>query len=104
MAGADSAAGLGSLVQSLGEQFGAPGRAVETVKMSEWEPSWDVIYPFSAFIQPWKIDLTPLVTPSAEEEESDRVDIRALWDVLDEVKGTRSIRLEVRSYGVIWPG
>jgi hypothetical protein len=41
---------------------------------------------FSAFIQTWKIDLTPLITSSNGEGESDRVEVRALWDVLDEVK------------------
>jgi hypothetical protein len=41
---------------------------------------------FSAFVQTWKIDLTLLMTSSDVEAESDQAEVRALWDVLDEVK------------------
>jgi hypothetical protein len=44
---------------------------------------------FSAFIQTWKIDLTLLMTSSDVEAGSDRVEVRALWDVLDEDHPTR---------------
>jgi hypothetical protein len=105
MAVVDPAAGFKSLVESVGQEFAAPGKALERVEMEEHNADWDVIYPYSAFIKPWRVEIPPLLGPTyGEGEREDRIKLRTIWDVVDDVKGTRSIRLEVNATGVIWPG
>jgi hypothetical protein len=73
--------------------------------MSEWNADWDTLYPFSAFLAPWQFELpSSLHSVDGENGEVDRVEIRAMDDILDEKKGTRSLTVEVRLRGVVWPG
>ncbi|KAI0718042.1 hypothetical protein C8T65DRAFT_706971 [Cerioporus squamosus] len=80
VAAADAAPGFHSLAADIAKQFGVPG-------------DWDTMYPFSAFLTPYKLDLAPL--------EHDFT-VTAVNDKIDEAAGTRSLTLIVTHPGIIW--
>lgn len=47
VAASDAAPGFSELVQDMADEFGVPGQRLEKVIMDEWNPDWDVLYPFS---------------------------------------------------------
>ncbi|GJE93217.1 M28 family metallopeptidase [Phanerochaete sordida] len=100
VAAADSAPGFDALAHDIAERFGAPGVPPAPVVMTEWNADWDTIYPFSAFITPYKLEL-PL-----KEEYMDPLDfsfvVSAVNDHIDKEAGTRKLTLKVEHPSIIW--
>lgn len=101
---ADGAPGLEALVEGITAEFGAVSSKAVQEKMDDWNGDWDILYPFSAFMSPYKVELPPVkgyVSPYVVGGSMPFV-IEAIDDVIDEEKQTRSLTLRVRHPGVIW--
>ncbi|KAI0358143.1 hypothetical protein OH77DRAFT_1421438 [Trametes cingulata] len=100
VAAADGAPGFHDLAVKIAEEFSVPGTTPTTVVMDDWNSDWDTMYPFSAFLTPYKFDL-PL-----RAEHQDPVEhgfsVTAVNDKIDEAAGTRSFTLVVNHPGIIW--
>ncbi|KAI0046019.1 hypothetical protein FA95DRAFT_1680074 [Auriscalpium vulgare] len=100
---ADGAPGLDALVYQISEQFGVPGTTAEAEEMNDWNGDWDILYPFSSFMSPYKIPLPiepGFVSPFAVGEQQFKVE--AVNDKIDEKAGTRSFTLKIVHPGIIW--
>jgi len=74
--------------------------------MNEYNSDWDSLYPFSAFLQPFKV---PVPVPEGYVSEwgaggKREMKVRAVGDSVDKGKGERKLRLEVEHPGLIWTG
>ncbi|KAH7891014.1 hypothetical protein F5I97DRAFT_2052216 [Phlebopus sp. FC_14] len=102
IAAADGAAGFDELVHDIAVKFGVAGVPPKAIIMDDYNSDWDTLYPFSAFLSPYKIDL-PLdpayVAPWPPEEQ---FSVTALNDSIDEVAGTRHLTLKISHPGIIW--
>ncbi|KAH9839719.1 uncharacterized protein C8Q71DRAFT_905143 [Rhodofomes roseus] len=100
VAAADSAPGFPQLAQRIAEDWSVPGAVPTPMTMDAWNNDWDVVYPFSAFLTPYKFEL-PL-----KSEHLDAIDhgfaVSATNDTTDRHSGTRSLTLLVRHPGIIW--
>ncbi|KZT25302.1 hypothetical protein NEOLEDRAFT_1178422 [Neolentinus lepideus HHB14362 ss-1] len=104
IAAADAAPGFDTLVHSMAETFDAHGMPPVSRKFSDWDSEWDVLYPFSAFLSPYVIDM-PIDEEYASETSASAgkyVTISTTNDVVDEEQGTRSFTLVVKHPGIIW--
>ncbi|KAF8576245.1 hypothetical protein K439DRAFT_1640647 [Ramaria rubella] len=103
-AGADSSPGLSSLVQNLASTFGESHRGPEyelsPVEMNDWNGDWDTLYPFSAFLTPYRIRLPGLEGQTSVQARTFQVS--AVNDVVDTTAGTRSLTLQIDHPGIIW--
>ncbi|KAI0684198.1 hypothetical protein BC835DRAFT_1523949 [Cytidiella melzeri] len=97
---ADGAPGFDLLTLGIAERFGAPDVAPKHVVMNDWNAEWDTVYPFSAFITPYKLDL-PL-RPDHVDALDHAFTIVAVNDTIDKVAGTRSLTLQVNHPEIIW--
>ncbi|KAI0343326.1 hypothetical protein BDW22DRAFT_1394270 [Trametopsis cervina] len=97
---ADSAPGFDIIAKDIAQQFGTPGVPPAFVEMDDWNPEWDAIYPFSAFVSPYKLDL-PL-RPEYQDALDHSYSVVAVNDTVDKVAGTRSLTLQVNHPGIIW--
>ncbi|KAI0091617.1 hypothetical protein BDY19DRAFT_983891 [Irpex rosettiformis] len=97
---ADSAPGFNVLAHDIAERFGVPGAPPKYVAMNDWNPEWDTIYPFSAFITPYKLDL-PL-RPEYMDPLEHSFTVEAVNDNIDAEAGTRKLTLQVNHPGIIW--
>ncbi|KIY68442.1 hypothetical protein CYLTODRAFT_453504 [Cylindrobasidium torrendii FP15055 ss-10] len=114
---ADGAPGLTSLVEdisaALPQIFGQEAEdenvfKAEKVVMNDYNGDWDPLYPFSAFLTPYKMALP---TPNAINAKTnvdavsywaDRFTVRAAENIVDPVKGVRNLRVEIQHPGLIW--
>ncbi|KAI0766101.1 hypothetical protein BD413DRAFT_605949 [Trametes elegans] len=100
VAAADGAPGFHELAVDIAKEFSVPGATPTTVVMNDWNSDWDTMYPFSAFLTPYKLDL-PL-----RAEHQDPIEhgftVTAENDTTDDVAGTRSFTLVVTHPGIIW--
>ncbi|KAI0057402.1 hypothetical protein BV25DRAFT_1812524 [Artomyces pyxidatus] len=100
---ADGAPGLESLVFDIAEQFGVPGTTAEPESMHDWNGDWDILYPFSSFMSPYKVPL-PIepgyVSPFSFGQGEFKVE--SINNQFDAAAGTRSLTLQITHPGVIW--
>ncbi|EIN06322.1 hypothetical protein PUNSTDRAFT_106562 [Punctularia strigosozonata HHB-11173 SS5] len=102
IAAADPAPGLETLVADIGAQWGPPGApAPHSIVMHDWNADWDVLYPFSAFLSPFKIAV-PTQAPGSKHTSPYDIRIRVENEIVDETAGTRSLTLVVDHPGIIW--
>ncbi|KAF8330069.1 uncharacterized protein EI90DRAFT_2923234, partial [Cantharellus anzutake] len=107
---ADSAPGVLGLVSDIADRFGATGMPdPRAVAMDEWNVDWDVLYPFSQFLTPFKIPL-PTARRSAGSDQHDNGDdaiatlrVFAEMDQYDAFNGKRELHLVIEHPGIIWP-
>lgn len=104
---ADGAPGLELLVRDIAKEFGSiePGAntdALAPILMDGYNSDWDSLYPFSAFLTPYKIPLTVDPGYISPWEAESRFTITAVNDVKDLVAGTRSLTLRIDHPGLIW--
>ncbi|PWN18255.1 hypothetical protein BCV69DRAFT_288533 [Microstroma glucosiphilum] len=109
---------LSGLADEAHQRFGIRDGGVERVEMSSYNPDFDVLYPVSQFITPYKFRLP---TPEAEEQNrelsrwlaqdgsdptasprSRGFSIRAVDDTIDYTAGTRSFTLTISHPHIIW--
>ncbi|KAG7087620.1 hypothetical protein E1B28_013568 [Marasmius oreades] len=101
------------LVQDIAKEFGVPPEIHENgdievfvpkaIVMNEYNSDWDPMYPFSAFLLPFKIPLPvepSYVSPWSTPEM--KFAITAVNDMIDREAGTRSLKLQVEHPGLIW--
>ncbi|KAM5532207.1 hypothetical protein V8D89_014107 [Ganoderma adspersum] len=100
VAGSDGAPGFHTLAADIAREFSVPGVTPTTVVMDDWNSDWDTIYPFSAFLTPYKFDL-PL-RPEHQDPLDPGFKVTAINDKIDEAAGTRSFTLVVTHPGIIW--
>ncbi|KZT10195.1 uncharacterized protein LAESUDRAFT_756379 [Laetiporus sulphureus 93-53] len=100
VAAADSAPGFDLLVSRIAETFSVSGALPMAMPMNLWNNDWDTMYPFSAFLTPYKFEL-PLRPEYLEAPEHDFT-ISAVNDTIDRVAGTRSLTISVSHPGIIW--
>lgn len=102
IAAADGAPGFDTLVHAMAEKFGVEGTPPTRVTMDAYNGDWDILYPFSTFLSPYKIDL-PLdptyIAPTLVEE---RFTVTAINDSIDDIAGTRRLTLKIDHHGIIW--
>ncbi|KAI0311021.1 hypothetical protein OF83DRAFT_1152851 [Amylostereum chailletii] len=101
---ADGAPGFEELVHDIAAQVGVAGTYAVQEEMDDWNGDWDVLYPFSAFMSPYKIPLpidAGYVSPHAAGGEHEFT-VQAVNDRVDTAAGTRSLTLKIVHPGVIW--
>ncbi|KAH9926926.1 uncharacterized protein B0H18DRAFT_1084873 [Fomitopsis serialis] len=100
IAAADSAPGFPQLAQRIAEEWSVPGAVPMLMNMDAWNNDWDVMYPVSAVLTPYKFEM-PL-----RPEHLDVIDhgfaVSATNDTIDRAAGTRSLTLVIRHPGIIW--
>jgi len=103
LATADAAPGSKILTNEIANQFGIPDAAPRSVIMDDWNSDWDVMYPFSAFLSPYMVDLPVHPAYNTSLAAIGAVfTVSALNDLVDEHAGTRSLTVQVYHPGIIW--
>ncbi|KAJ1299562.1 hypothetical protein OPQ81_011969 [Rhizoctonia solani] len=97
---ADAAPGFDKLVDELAAEFGAPGAKPTLNVMDDWNPDWDVLYPFSQFVTSYK--LTAPRPQGYESQWAKTFTVKAFEDILDFATGTRRLTLKISHPGLIW--
>ncbi|KAF7968545.1 hypothetical protein HWV62_30167 [Athelia sp. TMB] len=102
LASADSAPGLDILMGNLAQEFGAVDEPAHVVVMNENNADWMSLYPFSAFLAPYKITLPLDPNYVASTNSLENIVVTAVNQTIDVEAGTRSFTLQVYHPGVIW--
>jgi len=100
---ADGAPGFDDLVNDIATSFSVVGTQAIREDMHDWNGDWDILYPFSAFMSPYKIPLpieSGFVSPFAAGERAFKVEAHNV--TVDMLAGTRSLTLEIIHPGLIW--
>jgi len=100
---ADGAPGFDQLVNDIAANFGVVGTQAVLEDMHDWNGDWDILYPFSSFMSPYKIPLpieSGFVSPFAGGERAFKIE--AVNDTVDALAGTRSLTLQITHPGLIW--
>ncbi|KAI0297822.1 hypothetical protein B0F90DRAFT_1811013 [Multifurca ochricompacta] len=101
---ADGGPGIEQLVDNIAANFGVVGTQAIQEDMHDWNGDWDIIYPFSSFMSPYKIPLPiepGFISPFASGGER-AFKVEAVNETLDVVAGTRSLTLQITHPGLIW--
>ncbi|GAC98044.1 hypothetical protein PHSY_005632 [Pseudozyma hubeiensis SY62] len=105
---ADPAPGFKALSNELQSQLGLPTESqASLMEMNDYNPDFDILYPVSAFLTPYKFQLpappagfsTKYASPAPE---TNHFTVKAVNEVIDLEAGTRSLTLEMNHPGVIW--
>ncbi|KJA25691.1 hypothetical protein HYPSUDRAFT_37128 [Hypholoma sublateritium FD-334 SS-4] len=102
IAAADGAPGFEQLAHAIALKFGASDVAPEPVTMDDNNYDWDVLYPFSAFLTPYKVPLAVpqgYVSPWTNDQA---FTITAKDHTENLLPGTRNITITVTHPGLIW--
>ncbi|KAG1897160.1 uncharacterized protein F5891DRAFT_1050672 [Suillus fuscotomentosus] len=102
IAAADGAPGFDDLVHDITAHFGASGMPPKAIVMDDWNSDWDTLYPFSAFLSPYKIDLPLDPAYDAPWPPEEQFTVSAVNDTFDESKGTRTMTLKIDHPGIMW--
>ncbi|KAN0062740.1 hypothetical protein ACQY0O_004935 [Thecaphora frezii] len=113
MGAADPAPGFAELANDVQRVLGRPGEAAELREMNAYNPDFDVLYPVSDFITPYKFQL-PAPLPASEgaaavmtryaapAPASQHFTVRAVAEEIDFERSTRRVTLEIQHPGIIW--
>lgn len=105
---ADPAPGFKALSDELQSQFGISSESqASLMEMNDYNPDFDILYPVSAFLTPYKFQLpgppasfsTKYADPAPETYH---FTVKAVNEVIDLEARTRSLTLEMNHPGVIW--
>ncbi|KIO07538.1 hypothetical protein M404DRAFT_997720 [Pisolithus tinctorius Marx 270] len=102
IATADGAPGFDTLVHAMAERFGVEGVPPRRVIMDDHNGDWDILYPFSTFLSPYKIDLPLDPAPVIPVPAEPRFTVIATNDSVDDIAGTRRLTLKIDHPGIIW--
>jgi hypothetical protein len=91
-------------VEDLAKQFSTTQVLPQPVVMNDYNSDWDILYPFSAFLTPYKVPLAVDRNYRSQWTADHRFSVSAINDVRDTDAGTRSLTLEVKHPGLIWSG
>ncbi|KAJ7304555.1 hypothetical protein DFH08DRAFT_903357 [Mycena albidolilacea] len=105
IASADGAPGFHELVKDISTEFGGALSIAEPAPlvMNDYNADWDSLYPFSAFLSPYKIELardpeytSPWIAPDTG------FSLSTVNDATNLAAGTRSFTLQINHPGLIW--
>lgn len=107
---ADPAPGFKNLANELQSQLGiATESQAELKEMNDYNSDFDILYPVSAFLTPYKFQLpappagsgfnTKYASPAPE---ANHFTVKATNEIIDIEAGTRSLTLEMNHPGIIW--
>ncbi|KAK7686297.1 hypothetical protein QCA50_010521 [Cerrena zonata] len=100
-AAADSAPGFELLVHDLAQSFGLPEAPLpQSIIMNDWNADWDVVYPFSSFLTPYRVELPE--HPDFKTPPVHDFSVSAVNDSIDSAAGTRTFTLVVKHDDIIW--
>ncbi|KAF9779334.1 hypothetical protein BJ322DRAFT_1013566 [Thelephora terrestris] len=101
---ADAAPGYESITTAITEGFVGEGATAFVPVVDENNGDWDVLYPFSQFLAPFKIALPTVPHYEAAQASAAPASIKitALNDVVDKEAGTRRLTLKIDHPEVIW--
>ncbi|KAG6381856.1 hypothetical protein JVT61DRAFT_470 [Boletus reticuloceps] len=102
IAAADGAPGFVELVHDIADEFGADNVPPKPITMDDYNNDWDSLYPFSAFLAPYKVDLPLDPAYAAPQPPGERFSVTAVNDTIDELAGTRKFTLRIDHPGIIW--
>ncbi|TFK34083.1 hypothetical protein BDQ12DRAFT_690347, partial [Crucibulum laeve] len=102
IASADGAPGFDLLVKDIVQEFGTADVAPIPVVMDDYNSDWDSLYPFSAFLNPFKVPLRVEPGYASPWVNNQGFVVSAVNDVKDVAAGTRSLTLQVSHPGLIW--
>ncbi|KAJ7197735.1 hypothetical protein GGX14DRAFT_470744 [Mycena pura] len=102
IAAADGAPGFPALVEDIAGAFAGSQSAARAVVMNDYNADWDALYPFSAFLSPYKIALPLAADAGYVSPWTTAFSLTAVNDVTDLAAGTRSFTLVVAHPGLIW--
>ncbi|ORY69282.1 hypothetical protein BCR35DRAFT_319080 [Leucosporidium creatinivorum] len=101
LAGLDSVP-FEELVMSATKGLTASNTVPEPVQVDDDNSDWNIIFPVSQFLTTYKVPLPPTeATYSSPFTET--FTVRATRDVLNSIKRTRSLDIELKHPGLIWP-
>ncbi|KAG6844823.1 hypothetical protein H0H87_003390 [Tephrocybe sp. NHM501043] len=108
IATADGAPGFELLANQIVDEFvlsrgGDASAALTSMVMDDYNSEWDSLYPFSAFLKPYKVSLAvdpAYVSPWTVPGKG--FSISAVNDVKDVASGTRSLTLQISHPELIW--
>ncbi|KAF9475846.1 hypothetical protein BDN70DRAFT_953709 [Pholiota conissans] len=102
IATADGAPGFEQLVHDIIQEFGTTSIDPVPVVMDDYNSDWDSLYPFSAFLKPYKVPLA--VTPGyVSPWSNDQAFIIAATEHTENLlPGTRNLTLTISHPGLIW--
>jgi hypothetical protein len=102
IAACDAAPKFDTLVSGIVDEFGAVGQQANLNEMDDWNPDWDIIYPFSQFVTPYKLDMPAVAGYSSPWTGKQKFDIVAMHDAVNHVDNTRNLTLRIDHPGLIW--
>ncbi|KAF9224242.1 hypothetical protein BS17DRAFT_795711 [Gyrodon lividus] len=102
IAAADGAPGFDQLAHDIAVRFGADGAPPKAVVMDDYNSDWDSLYPFSAFLSPFKIGLPLDPAYVAPWPPEDQFNVTAVNDTIDALAGARRLTLKIDHPGIIW--
>ncbi|KAF8903001.1 hypothetical protein CPB85DRAFT_1255887 [Mucidula mucida] len=111
MAASDAAPGFPALVADVASaiptlhgEAALEGKSLEyfEVEMNDYNGDWDPLYPFSAFLTPYKIPLSTGANADTVSYWHDKFTVQAVEDVRDVIKGERRLTVRIRHPGLIW--
>ncbi|KAG8893391.1 hypothetical protein FRB99_001981, partial [Tulasnella sp. 403] len=100
LAAADGAPGFSELVHDISKQFTQLFHQPVPVLMDDNNADWDIIYPFSQFLTPYKIPLPPAFGYQSPFVSS--FTVKSVDDIYNYRTNTRSLKLVIKHPGVIW--
>ncbi|SPC67749.1 uncharacterized protein UHOD_06842 [Ustilago sp. UG-2017b] len=108
---ADPAPGFKNLANELQSELGIATESQAQLKeMNDYNSDFDILYPVSAFVTPYKFQLPPPPSSSgfttkyaSPAPESNHFTVKASNEILNLESNTRSLTLEMNHPGIIWP-
>ncbi|KAJ3517001.1 hypothetical protein NLJ89_g779 [Agrocybe chaxingu] len=102
LAAADGAPGFDTLVEDIVHEFGTTEHAPAPVHMNGYNSDWDSLYPFSAFLSPYKVPLA--VDPSYVSPWVNGQSFLVTGTDHGEslIPGTRNLTVTISHPGLIW--
>ncbi|CAO1635451.1 unnamed protein product [Sympodiomycopsis kandeliae] len=101
-----------SLADGLQAEFGLPGEKASLQQMTKYNPDFDILYPVSSFITPWKFRLPrpdyeagsdkSLTRWTSDATPGQNFIIRSHSEVIDLDARTRKLTLEIYHPSIIW--
>lgn len=105
-----------TLADGLQEEFGIKGEAATLVDMTEYNTDWDIVYPVSRFITPYKFRTEApqgldsisntlsrwLSSSSSSSSQEEGFKVQSLDDTLNLSEGTRTFTIQIHHKDIIW--
>ncbi|KAJ7597220.1 hypothetical protein C8J56DRAFT_919522 [Mycena floridula] len=97
---ADAAPGFDLILNQIPAAFGENGQKLEAENMSDYNPNYEPLYPFSRVISGYQMPLA--VDAAYISPSSTKFSVVAVQDAVDLSHGTRKITLDISHPGLIW--